>query len=127
MDTGIKTPIGMICISQSLPYPCTPAPGILCDSPQKIVTASTQVQWTTADGKKDSLAPSLYQNCMEPDSICIEPLTLEFLPDGTLHLSTWLASKTVPLTGTAFDISAWQAQFHSGSCTHCTNCGRCGW
>ena len=125
----LQTPIGRICVGTALPYPCAQKPAVQYNSDGtlvKIITASSQLKLLEKD-VESIFAPSLYQNCMEPEKIEILPLTLEFLPQNRLQISTRYTKKEVDIDTCRFSTADWQAAFHTTDCVHCTNCGRCGW
>jgi hypothetical protein len=79
------------------------------------------------DGSGFFLAPTIYQSCMNPDEIRIEPLFIVEESETELLVKNRYQREHIDLTKMKAELLPWEAKIHKSDCLHCENCGRCGW
>ena len=106
-----QTELGMIKVDMEYPYPCVPPPEIREEKDGKLLIITASHTFRIRNGKME-ISPVLYQSCMHPEKIHIDPVQIRI--DGE---EIWSLVEILP----------WEAKIKKKSCIPCTNCGRCSW
>jgi hypothetical protein len=91
-------------------------------------TKTMQIKITNPkDGSVFFLAPTIYQSCMNPDDIRIDPLWITEKSGWELLVKNRYQSEQIDLRKMQVELLPWEAKIRKTDCLHCENCGRCGW
>ena len=121
-----QTVLGMIRVDMVYPYPCVPPPEITeeKDGGLEIITASHVFRIRNGETE---ISPVLYQNCMHPEIIHIDPVQIR-MEKGEICFQVrdqqWIISES---EASSVEILPWKAEIKKRSCIPWTYCGRCSW
>ena len=132
-ETGRKaverqTELGMIKVDMEYPYPCVPPPEIREEKDGKLLIITASHTFRIRNGKME-ISPVLYQSCMHPEKIHIDPDPVQIRIDGEeicfqVRNQQWTIHRS---EASLVEILPWEAKIKKKSCIPCTNCGRCSW
>ena len=131
METGRKaverqTELGMIKVDMEYPYPCVPPPGIREEKDGKPLIITASHTFRIRNGKME-ISPVLYQSCMHPEKIHIDPVQIRIDREEIgfqVRNQQWTIRRS---EASSVEILPWEAKIKKKSCIPCTNCGRCSW
>ena len=121
-----QTELGMIKVDMEYPYPCVPPPEIREEKDGKLLIITASHTFRIRNGKME-ISPVLYQSCMQPEKIHIDPVQIRI--DGEeicfqVRNQQWTIHRS---EASLVEILPWEAKIKKKSCIPCTNCGRCSW
>ena len=70
-----RTALGMIRVDMEYPYPCVPQPGITEEKDGGLLIITASHVFRIRNGETE-ISPVLYQNCMHPEIIHIDPVQI---------------------------------------------------
>ena len=121
-----QTELGMIKVDMEYPYPCVPPPGIWEEKDGKLLIITASHTFRIRNGERE-ISPVLYQNCMHPEKIHIDPVQIR-IDSGVICFQMrnqqWTIYKS---EASSVEILPWEAKIKKKSCIPCMNCGRCSW
>ena len=121
-----RTALGMIRVDMEYPYPCVPPPGITEEKDGGLVIIAASHVFRIRNGETE-ISPVLYQNCMYPEKIHIDPVQIR-IDSGEICFQVrdqkWIIHES---EASSVEILPWEAEIKKRSCIPCTNCGRCSW
>lgn len=122
----IQTIVGKIEAAEKYSYPCVPPPGIReeKDGGLEIITASHIFR--IGNGETE-ISPILYQNCMHPEIIHIDPVQIK-IGEGEICFQVKNRRWTIrEAEASSVEILPWEGEIKKKGCIPCRNCGRCSW
>ena len=121
-----QTALGTIRADMEYPYPCVPSPGITEEKDGGLVIITASHVFRIRNGETE-ISPVLYQNCMHPEIIHIDPVQIR-IDSGEICFQVrdqqWIIRES---EASSVEILPWKAEIKKRSCIPCTNCGRCSW
>ena len=121
-----QTELGMIKVDMEYPYPCVPPPEIREEKDGKLLIITASHTFRIRNGKME-ISPVLYQSCMHPEKIHIDPVQIRIDREEIcfqVRNQQWTISRS---EASLVEILPWKAKIKKKSCIPCTNCGRCSW
>lgn len=70
-----QTELGMIRVDMEYPHPCVPPPGIWEEKDGKLLIITASHTFRIRNGERE-ISPVLYQSCMQPEKIYIDPVQI---------------------------------------------------
>ena len=121
-----RTALGMIKVDMEYLYPCVPQPGITEEKDGGLLIITASHVFRIRNGETE-ISPVLYQNCMHPEKIHIDPVQIR-IDSGEICFQVrdqqWIIRES---EASSVEILPWEAKIKKRSCIPCTNCGRCSW
>ena len=121
-----QTELGMIKVDMEYPYPCVPPPEIREEKDGKLLIITASHTFRIRNGKMEN-SPVLYQSCMHPEKIHIDPVQIRIDREKIgfqVRNQRWTIRRS---EASSVEILPWEAKIKKKSCIPCTNCGRCSW
>ena len=121
-----QTELGMIKVDMEYPYPCVPPPEIREEKDGKLLIITASHTFRIRNGKME-ISPVLYQSCMHPEKIHIDPVQIRIDREEIgfqVRNQRWTIRRS---EASSVEILPWEAKIKKKSCIPCTNCGRCSW
>ena len=121
-----QTELGMIKVDMEYPYPCVPPPEIREEKDGKLLIITASHTFRIRNGKME-ISPVLYQSCMHPEKIHIDPVQIRIDREEIgfqVRNQQWTIRRS---EASSVEILPWEAKIKKKSCIPCTNCGRCSW
>ena len=121
-----QTELGMIKVDMEYPYPCVPPPEIREEKDGKLLIITASHTFRIRNGKME-ISPVLYQSCMHPEKIHIDPVQIRIDREKIgfqVRNQQWTIRRS---EASSVEILPWEAKIKKKSCIPCTNCGRCSW
>ena len=121
-----QTELGMIKVDMEYPYPCVPPPEIREEKDGKLLIITASHTFRIRNGKME-ISPVLYQSCMHPEKIHIDPVQIRIDREKIgfqVRNQRWTIRRS---EASSVEILPWEAKIKKKSCIPCTNCGRCSW
>ena len=121
-----QTELGMIKVDMEYPYPCVPPPEIREEKDGKLLIITASHTFRIRNGKME-ISPVLYQSCMHPEKIHIDPVQIRIDREEIcfqVRNQQWTIHRS---EASLVEILPWEAKIKKKSCIPCTNCGRCSW
>lgn len=121
-----QTEMGTIRVDMEYPYPCVLPPGITEEKDGGLVIITASHVFRIRNGETE-ISPILYQNCMHPEIIHIDPVQIR-MDKGEICFQVRDQQWIIPESeASSVEILPWEAEIKKRSCIPCTNCGRCSW
>jgi len=121
-----QTELGMIKVDMEYPYPCVLPLGIWEEKDGKLLIITASHTFRIRNGKME-ISPVLYQSCMHPEKIHIDPVQIRIDREEIgfqVRNQQWTIRRS---EASSVEILPWEAKIKKKSCIPCTNCGRCSW